>query len=77
MKKKVPIVYQFILHKIIQKSYEGVINIARVRFVVGSSFNLRKPIVSKLLCELKEMGLIEFVNKKQIRILYFPDYMEF
>lgn len=65
---KIPIIYQYLIEKINLSAYEKEIDVRKARDIIGRGLKLNRKITFKILCELKEMGLIEYINLKRIKI---------
>ena len=66
--KKIPILYQYILNRIDSLAYNKEIDVKKVRDIISRRFRIRREIVFKMLCELKDMGAIEYINLRKIKI---------
>jgi len=74
MVEKIPLFYQWVMELIDpQCSPEETITIGELRDLIANRFKLGRPLVSPLLIEMKDMGLIEFYEKTMVRVVWKPE----
>lgn len=70
MEQYIPIPYKVILNKLVEESnLEKEIAVGRARFILRWYFRLGKVNASDIFQEMKKYGWIEFMNKRNIKIL--------
>lgn len=70
---EVPLFYQWVMALIDPHcSPEEVIEVKRLRRLIAMRFKLRKQLVSPLLIEMKDMGLIEYYDIHKVRVVWKP-----
>lgn len=64
---RIPIPYQIIMDKVKeQMGMDGKIETHRLKTILTYRFHFHKTNSTRILCEMKELGLIEFENHKMI-----------
>ena len=66
----IPIPYQAILDKLKKISFEDQLMIGEVRIVLAKIFRMPRDKIFGIINEMKDLGLIEFVNYKCVRIIW-------
>lgn len=71
MEENIPLIYQIIIHRLYSVAIGNVLEVNRARRIIGMSFRMPRGSVSKILIEMKKMGIISFENKRRV-ILEIP-----
>ena len=67
---KIPIPYNLILEKLLQHvDRDNIIGVKAAKYYVSVCFRVSHKIISQMFFEMKDLGLIEFVNHTEIKIL--------
>ena len=71
---EVPLFYQWVIELINPHcNPDEVIEVGRLRDLVAKRFKLSRPLVSTLLIEMKDMGLIEYNGVGKVRVIWKPE----
>ena len=67
---KIPIPYNLILQKLLQHTdRDNIIGVKDAKYYVSVCFRVSHIIIARMFFEMKDLGLIEFVNQAEIKIL--------
>ncbi len=67
---KIPIPYSLILEKLLQHvDRDNIIGVKAAKYYVSVCFRVSNIIIAQMFFELKDLGLIEFINHTQIKIV--------
>ncbi len=73
MVTEVPLFYKWVIELIDPHcNLDEIIEVRHVRRLISMRFKLGKQLVSPLLIEMKDMGLIEYYEIDKIKVLYKP-----
>jgi len=71
MVKKIPLFYQWVMELISPHcDYDKVIEVNKFRKLVALRFKLGRPLVSLLLIEMKDMGLIKYEGVRKLKVAW-------
>ncbi|KKM69991.1 hypothetical protein LCGC14_1445190 [marine sediment metagenome] len=67
---KIPIPYSLILEKLLQHvNRDNIIGVKDAKYYVSVCFRVNHKLIAQMFFEMKDLGLIEFVNQAEIKIL--------
>ncbi len=67
---KIPIPYSLILEKLLQHTNRNnVIGVKAAKYYVAICFRVSHQVIAQMFFEMKDLGLIEFVNHTEIKII--------
>ena len=67
---KIPIPYSLIVQKLLRHTNrDKVIGVKAAKYYVSVCFRVNHKLTAQMFFEMKDLGLIEFVNQTEIRVL--------
>ncbi len=70
---KIPIPYNLILKKLqLHTDKNNIIGVRAAKYYVSVCFRVNHKIIGKMFIEMKDLGLINFVNHTEIKVLGNP-----
>jgi hypothetical protein len=58
-----------VIKKLIEKGYKDEVESKEARYIINRSFHFPRSLIFSLFREMKELKLIEFKNKRMIKLL--------
>lgn len=68
MKEVIPVPYQVILRKLCKDSYDGTIEVCRLRFILTNNFRMSRDKINSLLIEMKQNGWITYSSCQKVEL---------
>lgn len=68
MNKNIQLPYLIIMAKVSEESFEQIISVKDMRRILNYKFRMGKQNLNKVLIEMQELGIIEYLDRMTIKI---------